>query len=263
MKIFFLSLFVLLSSNSLAEDLLGITEASKDVTLSLSIAGLISEQAIKEGQTVIAGEKLLELDSDIETLDVQKILMQWEDKTELKAAQEQSDIYRAIYRNAGALFNKGAISGEEYKRKKIQYFEKRAESRRFEVNEKREEVEYQLKLAKQHQKILKAPFSGVITKIWLNKGESSEANQPLLRIVDYTQGRFITNVEETIGRTLIVGQKVNLYIKAGEKAILRKGEVIFVSPIADKASSLIECIVVFDNSDGEIKLGVTGRMEIF
>ncbi|MEH6442594.1 MAG: efflux RND transporter periplasmic adaptor subunit [Oceanospirillaceae bacterium] len=262
MKALLLSVFFLLSTPSFAEDILGITEASKDVTLSLSISGLISEQSIKEGQLVQVGEKLLELDSDVEKLDIQKSLLQWKDQTELKSAQEQSAIYRTIYRNAGALFNKGAISGEEFKRKKLQYFEKRAESRKFEVKEKREEVEYKLKQAKQNLKILRAPFNGMITKIWLNKGESSEANQPLLRIVDHTQGRFITNVEETIGRTLQVGQSVNLFIKAGDEAILRKGDVVFVSPIADKASSLIECIVTFDNSDGEIKLGVTGRMEI-
>ena len=137
-----------------------------------------------------------------------------------------------------------------------------AKTNQLEVNENKEKLEYQLAKSRLNKGQIVAPFEGVVTNVWLDKGESTQANKPLLRIVNSNKGRFIANVDESLGRKLSVNQIIELFIKAGDRYVLRQGTVAFVSPVTDSASNLIEVIIHFDNSDGEIKLGVSGYLEV-
>ncbi len=267
MKAFTFSIACVLSSAAFAEStvvqIVGITQAKQDVYLSLAITGRLAEKNVAEGQRVKAGDTLLKLEGLVEQLEVKRRHLLLKDKSEWRSAKQQAEIYKSIYQDAKLLHDEsGAISGEELKRKKSQYILLASKSEQLAMNEKREAIEYQLAIEKLNLGILKAPFSGVITKIWFDQGESAEANKPLLRLVDSSQGYFTTNVEEHIARKLQTDQLVNLHIQAGEKTVLRVGKVVFISPVTDPASNLVNCKVLFDNADGEIKLGVSGRMEV-
>src|SRR4051812_31378397 len=50
----------------------GITEAVNDVTLSSPLAGIIAKRKFEEGQFVKAGESIIELDSRLEQLEMQR-----------------------------------------------------------------------------------------------------------------------------------------------------------------------------------------------
>jgi multidrug efflux pump subunit AcrA (membrane-fusion protein) len=41
---------------------------------------------------------------------------------------------------------------------------------------------------------------------------------------------------------------------------IRSAKVVFVSPITDPSSGLIEVIAEFDNTDGSIRPGISGRL---
>ncbi|WP_066018033.1 efflux RND transporter periplasmic adaptor subunit [Endozoicomonas atrinae] len=251
-----------LSSNE-ALTITGITEPEQDVLLSVSMAGRIADIPISEGQQVSSGDLLLTLDTQPELLEVERTFLLWQDKSELEASRQQMEIYQLLYQNAKSLHEEtGAISGEDLEGKKLQYLLQVAKTNQLEVNERKEKLEYQLARARLNKGQIIAPFEGVVTKVWLDKGESTQANKPLLRIVNSNRGRFIANVDESLGRKLSVNQSVELFIKAGDKYVLRQGTVAFVSPVTDSASNLIEVIIHFDNSDGEIKLGVSGYLEV-
>src|SRR5208283_4532004 len=53
-------------------DISGITEPFMDVTLGLADAGIIREQFFKEGDAVKKGDVILELDTNLETLEVER-----------------------------------------------------------------------------------------------------------------------------------------------------------------------------------------------
>ncbi|WP_419535329.1 efflux RND transporter periplasmic adaptor subunit [Endozoicomonas sp.] len=251
-----------LSSNE-AFTITGITEPEQDVLLSVSMAGRIADIPISEGQQVSSGDLLLTLDTQPERLEVERTFLLWQDKSELEASRQQMEIYQLLYQNAKSLHEEtGAISGEDLEGKKLQYLLQVAKTNQLEVNERKEKLEYQLARARLNKGQIIAPFEGVVTKVWLDKGESTQANKPLLRVVNSNRGRFIANVDESLGRKLSVNQSVELFIKAGDKHVLRQGTVAFVSPVTDSASNLIEVIIHFDNSDGEIKLGVSGYLEV-
>ena len=77
-------------------------------------------------------------------------------------------------------------------------------------------------------------------------------------MVDTSRGRLVCNVEEPVGRNLRKGQAVELKIKAGNDTVARQGTIVFVSPVVDQASGLIEVKAEFDNQDGVVRPGVAG-----
>ena len=56
------------------------------------------------------------------------------------------------------------------------------------------------------------------------------------------------------------GQKVDIEVKAGSEWIKKSSTIVFVSPVVDQASGLLEVKLEFDNSDGAIRPGVPGVM---
>jgi membrane fusion protein, multidrug efflux system len=126
--------------------------------------------------------------------------------------------------------------------------------------EEREEVEYKIARENMERRILRAPFEVVITKLHFDEGESVDASRPVVRLVDAKKSYFITNLEERIGRRFHLGEKVDLNIQVGNAKESREGVVVFISPIVDPASSLMEVRATFDNSDGHIRPGVSGEM---
>jgi multidrug efflux pump subunit AcrA (membrane-fusion protein) len=63
-----------------------------------------------------------------------------------------------------------------------------------------------------------------------------------------------------LGVGLQVGAKVRISLGAEESGLTREARIVFVSPVTDPASGLIEVIAEFDNADGSVRPGVTGRM---
>jgi len=57
-----------------------------------------------------------------------------------------------------------------------------------------------------------------------------------------------------------MGQMVDLKIRTGNEAIAKKGAIIFVCPVGDTASGLIEVKAEFDNEDGLVRPGVSGSL---
>ena len=249
-------------SAELATRIIGVTEPVRDVNLGASVTGRISEHYVSEGQRVEKGETLIGIESLAEQVEVERRQLLWKDVSELKAARKQADIYQTLYENAKVLHDEnGAVSGEELKEKQMHYLLQSAKVQMLVINERREELEYRLAQETLNKHLIKAPFSGVVAAVWFVEGESAQANKPVLRLVDSSKGKFVANLDEAIARQFHVDQTVNLHIKAGETTIKKKGRISFISPVTDPASNLIQCIVLFDNQDGVIKLGVSGYME--
>ncbi|MDB2705773.1 HlyD family efflux transporter periplasmic adaptor subunit, partial [Pseudomonadota bacterium] len=183
------------------------------------------------------------------------------DKTELKSVQQQLDISRSMHDDAESLYNNGGlISAEEYQKKRSQYLLQQAKFEQLQKNEEREALEYRLSLAQVSKRVLKATFSGVVTRLLFDVGESVEANQILVKLVDSRQGIFVSNIDARARGLLQENQEVILKIEDGPQFLERKGKVIFISPVVDAASNLVRCKVLFDNVDGKVRLGVSAKM---
>lgn len=239
----------------------GITEPIKDVTLSLSVAGTISTIFFKEGARIEEGQTILELDNKLEELEVARRKLLWESKAEVESAAEQVATSTLLLESTRELFQSTAsVSKEELEKMELEHKLAVAEHKRLQIAEERERIEYEMALQNLYKRSLKSPINGTLIKLFLQEGESCEPQQPLAHVVDTSRCRFVCNMEEWIGRTLRKGQPVDLKIRTGARSVAKNGRIVFVSPVADPASGLLEIKAEFDNRGSTVRPGVAGVM---
>ena len=239
----------------------GITEPIKDVTLSATVVGTVLTIFVREGMAVEKGAAILEFDKKLEALEEERRRLIWESKAEVRAAAARVSTLKSLLESTRELFKStGSVSKEELEKMELDYELAAAEKERLESAEERERIEYEMARESLRKRSLISPIQGTVTKLFLDEGEACQENQPLVRIVDASRGIFVSNVEEWIGRTLRTGQSVDLRIHAGADSFARNGKVVFVSPVADPASGLVEVKVEFENQDGLVRPGVSGSL---
>lgn len=210
------------------------TEAVVDVTLSLSVPGIVAVLHHQEGDLVQSNEVLLELEHEIENLDCvrRKLVM---------------DNRHQDWKSTAVVYEKSkSISREELEKKELEY--------RVAV------TEYEMACEQVALRRLDAPASGLLVDLPVDSGEASEAYQPLARLVDPSKGYLICNLDYPLAAKLQTGQEVEIEVDKAAKPVRLKGKVVFISPVVDMASSLQEVKILFDNSDRKISLGVPGRL---
>lgn len=254
-------------SPAMAEDrvisISGLTEPINDVMLSLPITGTVAKIFSREGAYVKKGQAILTLDSELEALEVERRKLVWENKAELNSAIARVATLGSQLKSSKELYaSTGSISREELEQQQLEYEVAVAEKERLENSEERERIEYRIAVEQLNKRSLLAPFSGVITELMADVGETREENVPLVHLVDASQGLFVCTVEEPIGRTLKSGSTVDLEVQAGASVEKVKGRIIFVDPVVDPASGLQKVKATFPIKNGNIYPGVSGTMLI-
>jgi RND family efflux transporter MFP subunit len=213
----------------------GITEPILDATLGTPVAGIVAARKFKEGDFIREGEVLIELDNKLEELEVKRRAVV------LQPLKSDFEANETLYKQP-----KSSVSKEMLERKEAEYQVALAE--------------YELAREQVRKRLIIAPFDGFITDIFLQLGEACQIQQPIARLVDTRRCYFVCNVEAVAGHALKPDQTVALEIEAGPSVALVEGRVDFVSPVVDAASGLMKVKVVFDNSEGQIRPGVAGKM---
>ena len=215
----------------------GITESINDVVLGASLAGIVGRRPVGEGDTVMKGDVILELDQSLEVLEVERreqiMELRETDLNSLKKLEERNAI---------------SVSREEVMKAQTEYSVAA--------------VEYKIAQEQLRKRRIIAPFEGVIAEMAPDVGEAVQAQQPMVRLVDTRQCYFICNLEADRAHGLTEGAVVTLRLPAGTELLTVPGKVAFVSPVVDPASGLMKVKVAFDNSDGQIRPGVSGKLRI-
>jgi RND family efflux transporter MFP subunit len=212
----------------------GITEPVFDVTLSMAVPGIMTMQRFKEGQFVQTNDVILELDSQLETLEVERRRLVMENR---KADAEST---KQVFEKTSS------ISRDELLKKEADYEVAFAE--------------YKIAVEELKRRKLFAPGAGVITEVSLHVGEACSPYQPVAHLVDTRQCYFISNIEAKLASALKPGQTVQVEIEDLKSPVKVEAKIIFVSPVVDSASGLQKIKAIFDNADGKISPGVTGKM---
>jgi RND family efflux transporter MFP subunit len=241
----------------------GITEPHEDVTLSLTVTGTIVETRFKEGDAVKKGQVILTLDHRLEQLDVERRKLLWQSTAELDAAVARVATLKQQFESTKELFEStGSVSREELDALELDYTLAMAEETRLRMEEKRQKIEYEMARESLDKRILKSPITGILIKYFVKLGESCEPEQPLVQVVDVSKARLVCTVEEPLGRTVKKGQLVDMSIRTGSTSIPKKGKVVFVSPVVDPASGLLELKAEFENADLMVRPGVSGVIRL-
>ncbi len=164
----------------------GDTRPSGDVTLAFVRSGLIDSVEVKEGDRVEAGEVLMRLDDELERAKVEELKDQADNDVRVRAseaqlAQKQNELAIALDLQK----NDAATELEVQKaRLEVRIGELSLELAKFQHAQDRRKYE-QAKLELDRM-VLRSPIDGVVEQAVAKEGESAEALQKIVRIVDIT-----------------------------------------------------------------------------
>ncbi|UCF97245.1 MAG: efflux RND transporter periplasmic adaptor subunit [Spirochaetaceae bacterium] len=239
----------------------GITEPYRDATLSATVSEPVSAFLCAEGQFVEAGTVLLELDREEETLEVDRRRLIAESKAEVTAARQRLETLQLNMKATRQLFESTqSVSREELLERELECKLAEAELEGLLIAEEREELEYRIAQVQLEKRLIRAPFDGIIVKIYPELGENCTPQDPLIRIADITRCRLIVHLEASVSRQVKEQMDVRIRIDGAGNPKILPGTVEYISPVVDPSSGLREVKVLFDNNDGQVNPGMTGTL---
>lgn len=251
---------LLLSPAGVAQQVdLGVTQAVREANLSLTAGGRIEAIFVREGDAVGTGQLLVHLDKTLERLESQRRTLALEDDARLQELRRRERLLTQQVSAARELLAAGSLSRKEFEDEEQVLSGVIAERKSLEAAKQRERVEQALAEEAYARRHLHAPFAGIVTAIGVQLGESVAANETVLRLVDVSRVRFIASLAPARSDRLRVGDRVRVVLDDATAAE-HEAVVVFVSPVTDPASGLVEVIAEFDNPDRRVRPGVTGRL---
>ena len=238
----------------------GITQAQRDLKLGLPVAGRVEGLFVREGDRVKVGQLMLHLDRTLEELEVRRRQLQLRDDSRLVELRARERVLSEQVANLRPLVEAGSAPRKQLEDEELALGAVAGERRALEAAKQREQVELELAMETFERRHLRAPIDGVVTKIVHRPGESVAPNEVTMHLVDVGKVRFLGTMSWQAAPRLRPGAPVALRIGAEEGGRARQGRVVFVAPVADPASGLVEVIAEFDNADGSLRPGVSARI---
>ncbi len=238
----------------------GITQAIYELKLSVTAAGRVEAMLVKEGDRVRKGDLLMHMDRTLEALEVSRREVMLQDVARLDELLAKEDILSAQIVAAKLLLTTGGISRKQVEDEELALGAIIAERKSIEFAKRRERVELDLARESYERRHLRSPIDGVVTRIIPRIGESVAPHEPVMVVVDVRTVRFSGTLPMPETSRLRTGDTVTLQLGADTDLVRRLAKVVFVSPVADPASGLVDIIAEFENSDGTIRPGTSGRI---
>lgn len=238
----------------------GMIKPMDDLKLSLTVAGRLEAILVREGQRVKKGAVILYLDKNLEELEVSRRLLLLNDRSKLDDAIARERTLKPQIEHARRLLETNTISRKQMEDEEIAYSTAVSDRQAMQVTKKREQVEYDLARENLARRFLRAPIDGEIAKIHFQLGESVGVHEPVARLVDVSRVRFTGNVDVKAAAGIKIGDLASVRFGPEAGGEVRKGKVVFVSPVADLASGLVEVKIEFKNSDGAVRPGIMGQI---
>ena len=212
----------------------GITEPFLDVTLTVSVPGIIRSEPISEGAAVKKGDVVLELDKKLEEFeDARRKAVMDQAKMEFESTRKLRETTKSV-------------SNEELGKKEADYNVAAAE--------------YGAAAEELTRRQVVAPFDGTIAEISLRTGAACAPYQAIARLVDTSRFYFTGHLDGKVAMLLKLDQPVLLKIGGVTKPVT--GKICFISPVIDPASGLATVKAIFGNADGGIRPGLAAKMTV-
>jgi len=238
----------------------GVTEPAHDIQLSFPLDGVVQEIFVKEGDAVKKGAPLLRLDDQLQALETKRREMIWRDRSHLDAEQDKLKIVAELLQSNRELYQKtGSISADEVKRLEIQHVNTAGEVNALAEAKKKERIEYEIARSVLDRHVLRSPIEGTVTDLFIEQGEWIRTGKEIVRIVDTSMCYLEVNMDEKYARQLKAGSRLDVHLEG--KTMEKGGEVIFISPVADRGSSLVRIKVRFTNNS-DLTPGVTASIHL-
>ena len=202
----------------------GSLEAVEQANISTEQGGQIKQILVKEGDKVAAGTVLARLNTSV-----------------IAANLEEIDNGIVL---AQTIYDRQARLWEQKIGSEIQYLE--AKNRLENLQKKRETVVAQMAMS-----TIKAPFSGVVDRIWQKEGELAAPGQPILTLVNMSEMKVKADVSENYVQAVKENAEVDVDFPAF--GISAKAPIRQVSNIINPSNRTFSVEVRVPNKDGSLK----------
>lgn len=221
----------------------------EDIKLSAASAGIIKSYRVEEGQRVISGEVILELDAREEEAAVNQ------SEAILDGAVAELEKARKDMERAEKLYNDNIQSEREYE--ESVYLLAKAESQYKQAQATLETTQIRLE-----KKKIKSPIAGIFLKKYKSVGESVERLETVARVLDDTRLELVVYCGSHLFGSLHANTTLNIEIldgpSRGEQAT---AEVVYVDPLIDPSSGTFRVKLEISPSES-VSAGLAARLLI-
>ena len=231
----------------------GFSEPFRQIELSSDEAGAISFLAVEEGQNIKENDIVCKLDSGVQEIQVEIAKEMAESDAELLAAEENYKKREEITNRINQLVSSGNATKSEKLRTEMELRIAKARYLTAKQDAKVREIEYRRALLQLERRTVRAPFSGVVSKVHKREGEFISPLHPeivSLIQVDRLIAKF--NVPSSQIDVFQVGKKFQLDTVDGRKI---EASVFSVSVFTQAESGTVEVKLVIENHDESLRSG--------
>lgn len=245
-----------LSANAL--EITGIVLPKHHLELTLPIDGKILNLFLKEGDSVSKNQEILTLDDSLQILDTKRKQMIFKDESQLNSLQKNEQLLKTMLTSTKEVYKRTkSVSKDEVMSLEIRYHDLSGQMLATKQKKLIEEIEYKMSKNILDSHKLTSPIDGFITKINFDMGEWIKSGESIVEVVDYKECFVEFNIEQKYIQELKVGKTLPIKIKNGDKLIDKDSKIVFISPIADKSSSLVRIKAQLDNKELSIVPGLS------
>ena len=262
-SILVISCLFLCAGPSRAASVEGIVRAVHEVELAFQLDGVVAKLLVKEGSRVRQGDALIRLDDTLQKLEVDRREAIFNDRAEIDSNRKNLEITKGLLDSARELYRKmSAVSRDEVMNLEMQYHSLAGKIEVAEAHKKQEQIELAIAKEMLSRYALPSPVTGTVTLIRREPGEWAKSGETIMAVVDTSVCHVDFNVEERHARTLRVNRLVTIRVREGDSLVQKRARIIYVAPVADKASALVRIRVEFENEDARVIPGVLAYMDV-
>jgi len=226
----------------------------KTADIGSPVVGVVESVDVDRGDFVKKGQVLATLRAEVERANSSVVRSRADSEAELRGAVAGRDLAQQKLDRARNLAAQNFVSAQAVEQAESEYrvaFEKMRQAKEQLTTTAREVSSAQAQVS---QRILRAPFDGVVTERYLNPGERVE-DKPLIKVAVISQLRVEVVASTTLFGTLKVGQELNVQPElAGLPA--RSARIAQIDRVLEPASNTFRLRLDLPNGDHSLPAGL-------
>ena len=240
------------------------TIQSKTISvISSRIMGAVTDVLVKQGDKVVAGQKLLLIDdNDLAQRLKAAQASHNEVMKSLETAKSNRTLAETTYNRYKQLYDEKAISGQEMdqmtnqKQRAVLDFQRvqaSVEAAKANLNQAKINLDFSQ---------ITSPIDGIVTRKNIDKGSMATPGTPLMTIEDNAGYKVETSVDESMANQMSVSMPVNVAVDSISKTF--KGVVSEVVPSIDASSRtfVVKAVITEDPNEHSLTNGLYARVLI-
>jgi RND family efflux transporter MFP subunit len=235
-------------------DVEGFTSPYREIDASAPVSGVIATVHVQEGDRVVAGQPLAELNQDVFRLSLEIAEKVKALRGQLESAQAEARLRKERLRNLEILRRENHASPEEVMRGTTEV--EMSEAQLLAVQESLEvkALEYERAQAQLEERIIRSPIDGVVVELLKDECEYVSPTDPsIVKIVRLDPLLATFSVPSAVAESLARDDQVRLRVPSAREPVT--GTVEFTSPVINAESGTVTVKVLLPNPEGRIRSG--------